>query len=120
MAGRPAAQWVLGVAGATRYPTDGQGGATATAANSALVNAKKVEILGFVLTTPAAVAASVVDNSGSTIAGLTMTFAATSAPGFYPFAGGDTGVYYANTTTANVGITCGAALTALLVYRQIG
>jgi len=38
------ARWVLGVAGATRYPTNGQGGATATATSSELVSNKPLAI----------------------------------------------------------------------------
>lgn len=105
-------RWVLGTAGASRFPTNGQGGATATAGSSQLVNAKAVRIVGILVTVAAAVTVTPCDGSGTAIPGLTIT--STTTPAYYGY--GDEGVLY---TGGNVGITCGAGLTATLFYRLL-
>ncbi len=122
-------KWVLGVAGATRYPLTptpanppystvaGQGDGTATAASSALTGAKSVLVIGILVSATAAVAVSVVDHNGTDLPGITMT---QPAVGFHKIGVIWTGTNLVTSTgNANVGIKCGAGLTATLIYEQL-
>jgi hypothetical protein len=112
------ADWVLGVAGATRYPTDGRGGATATNTSSVISGAGEILLLGIFVNTTAAVAYDVVDHAGDVIPGLSLT--ASPAVGWHPF--GPFGVKYTAaiaTGRGNVGIKLGAAAVASLVYKRL-
>lgn len=72
-----------------------------------------VTILGIFVSVGAAAAATVCDGLGTAIPGLTITLASSSTIGWFPF--GPEGVRY---TGGNVGITCGAGVTATLVYLK--
>lgn len=111
------ADWVLGTAASTVYPTDGRGASTATATSSLLFNAGEILLLGMFVNTSAAVAYDVVDHAGSVIPGLSLT--ASPTVGWHPF--GPFGVKYvaAITGRANVGIKLGAAAVASLVYKRL-
>ena len=106
--------WMLGVAGATRFPTDGQGGATATASSGGLVNVNTVQIVGVLVSVAAAGAITLVDRTSTAIPGLTVTLVAGSLPGWYAF--GDDGALY---TGGNFGMTLAAGITATLFYRTL-
>ncbi len=113
----PGAQWVLGVAGATRYPTDGLGGATATAASSLLVGAYEVEILGVYVSTVGASTVEVMLHNGtsaSAIAGLSLP---ATALGLQKLPGGPRYVRAAG--NCNIGLNCTGTAVATLFYRKI-
>jgi hypothetical protein len=115
------ANWVLGVAGADRYPTDGVGGADVDAADSSLVAATRVELLGIDITTGAAVNVSIISHDGTSAAAIPgMTWDATTArqirfPAPVTWRNPTAGA----TVLTNVGIRCGAAAVAVLYYRKI-
>lgn len=108
-----AVRWVLGVTNATRYPTNGFGGGTATNTSSILSGASGVEIVGYIVNVAAAVAISVVDHDGTDIPGTSITLAAGTL-GFIPL-----GIHYKATGTggSNIGIKCTNTATATLLYR---
>lgn len=67
-------KWVKAAAGQTRYPTDDQGGGTATAASSRTVG-KQVSLSHIVITSDvnAGDVVEVVDDAGTALAGLSFT-----------------------------------------------
>src|SRR5687768_13006957 len=83
------AQWVVGAATADRYPTNGVGGATATAASSVFVTnpngTKAVQILGYNVTTTNAAGALVILHDGSSAAAIAGLEIDTTVLGFQPF-----------------------------------
>lgn len=118
--------WVTGAAGADRYPTDNQGGATATASSSILVGAlggspaAVVELLGLWVSTAAAVNVEVIWHDGSSATVVPgFTFSASAAgPITFP------AVRVPHSTAAgvgncNIGIRCGAGAVATLYYRRL-
>lgn len=113
----PGAQWVLGVAGATRYPTDGIGGATATAASSILVGAYEVEILGVYVSTVGASTVEVMLHNGTSAAAIAgLSFNAT-ALGLQKCPGGAR--YFRAAGNCNIGLNCTGTAVATLFYRKI-
>lgn len=106
-------RWVLGVAAANRWPTNGFGGATDTATSSILMNSSGVHIIGYIVNVAAAAVVAACDHDGTAIPGTSITLAA-GVVGFIPI-----DIYYTATGTggSNVGITCGAGVTATLLYR---
>lgn len=111
-----AVRWVLGGFGTTVYPTDGQGGSTATATSSALHNVKSVEIVGFLVNSfDATTVVEVVDSAGTTLPGMTFPIIQQAATQTLRR---DIGVLYTHPTNANIGIKIvGAAGAAILLYE---
>ena len=120
------AAWVVGAAGADRYPTDGVGGGTATPANSILVGAvgggpaAVVEIMGIYVATLAAVNVEVIWHDGSSatvVPGHTFSASAVGAIDFPATRIQHTKA--AGVGNCNIGIRCGAGAVATLYYRRL-
>lgn len=115
------AAWTLGVAGATRYPTDKQGAATATNTSSFLFDAGMVQIIGYTVTATPGAGATVtfVNHAGSALTGLALP---ATAVGCYQIGGIGDGVRYSDLTItgkSNVGIACSAGVTAIMHWRKL-
>lgn len=111
--------WVLGVAGAVRYPTDGQGGGDVSpGAATELIGARGVLIEGVLFTViDTANTVEVVDTNGVVLPGLSFAPNAATLRGlFHPF--GANGVQYDHEDDAAVGIKCNGTNVAVLFFRR--
>lgn len=117
--------WMLGVAGATRYPTDLIGGASATNTSSLMnknvTGARIGQVLGILVLVPdAAGTVSICLHNGTAVPGL--TFPATVAGQMHDFFSPENGILFnrvENTNGSNFGLTCAAGVTALMFWRRL-
>lgn len=114
------ASWVLGVAGADRYPTDGIGGATATDTASANYQAKVMLVFGLYVTT-AGTTVEIIRHDGSSATVVTgMTFdSSVVGPVRFPAPIKITGFLTNGTGACNIGVRCNGTTVATLDYKKL-
>lgn len=108
-------QWCQGVAGATRYPTDGEGGADASSAVGTFLAGSRAVAFGIdydVIDTTNTV--QIVDGAGNVLFTHTPTSTA-KAGSQYPCYGW----LHRHATDANIGIKCNGTNAAKLSFRKI-
>lgn len=101
-----------------QYPSDGIGGATATAASSTLASANQVFIEGILVVTAhtAGTTITIMDHDGSTAIHSPISIAASQACPLYIPLGGKNGIEY------SAGISCkvsNAGTTCYVYYRDV-